>query len=282
MSTPLLKKFVTPVNRHNLVALIDAIDTRYRTHRLYDRNVSTMIGVFAAYDPNTHTILNATGKNNLTVLEYLLSTETQRDSLATALACERGYEHALRLLLQYGTDLHYNAIDRAIKHGHFGIVKYLHEYGTPMTGETIVTASRYGRTEILRYLLSFVQLKQESYALVVACAHGHYKVATLLIEAGFDVTAHDNMALRSASRNGHLPIVQLLVRHGADVHAHNSDALVYAAMMRHLHVVRYLVEECNADLTARNDTIYNHASINGNNPILRYIRNRNVRSDSNP
>ena len=66
------------------------------------------------------------------------------------------------------------------------------------------------------------------------------EAVTLAIQAGADVHAYDDEALRWASEKGHLPVVEFLVKAGADVHAYDDDALRWASERGHLAVVKFL------------------------------------------
>ena len=62
----------------------------------------------------------------------------------------------------------------------------------------------------------------------------------LLVEAGADIHAKDDQALRRASEYGHLEVVKYLVGRGADIHALDDWALRRASEYGHLEVVEYL------------------------------------------
>ena len=64
----------------------------------------------------------------------------------------------------------------------------------------------------------------------------------MLIEAGADVTADDNSAIRWASRNGHTEVVKLLIEAGADVTARDNYAIQWASENGHTEVVELLKE----------------------------------------
>jgi len=62
----------------------------------------------------------------------------------------------------------------------------------------------------------------------------------LLLNAGANVHAKDNYALRLASINGHERIVELLLNAGANVHAIDNYALRVASTNGHERVVELL------------------------------------------
>lgn len=58
------------------------------------------------------------------------------------------------------------------------------------------------------------KLNQEK-ALCWAVKNNNTKLVSLLIQAGADVTADDNYAIRFASANGHAEVVKILIEAGA-------------------------------------------------------------------
>ena len=62
----------------------------------------------------------------------------------------------------------------------------------------------------------------------------------LAIQAGADVHAVDDRALRYVSASGHLAVVEVLVKAGANVHAVDDQALRLASDYGHLAVVEFL------------------------------------------
>ena len=78
------------------------------------------------------------------------------------------------------------------------------------------------------------------YALRWASKYGHLPVVEVLVKAGADVNAAHDLALRWASRYGHLAVVEFLVKAGANVHADNDYALRWASKYGHLPVVEFL------------------------------------------
>ena len=92
----------------------------------------------------------------------------------------------------------------------------------------------------------------------------------LAIQAGADVHAADDYALRLASESGHLPVVELLVKAGANVHADNDSALRWASASGHLAVVQFLVAS-GANVHANNNLALFYASENGHLPIVEFL-----------
>ena len=92
----------------------------------------------------------------------------------------------------------------------------------------------------------------------------------LAIQAGADVHAVDDQALRWASRYGHLSVVKVLVKAGADVHADNDRALRYASFHGHLSIVKVLVK-AGADVHADNDYALRWASFHGHLSVVKVL-----------
>ena len=63
----------------------------------------------------------------------------------------------------------------------------------------------------------------------------------VLLAAGANVHAQNDMALRVASKKGHVDVVQILLAAGADVHAQNDTALLWASEWDHVDVVQVLL-----------------------------------------
>jgi ankyrin repeat protein len=70
-------------------------------------------------------------------------------------------------------------------------------------------------------------------AFVVAARNGQTEIMGLLLEAGVDIHAWKDVALRVASEAGQTKAVRLLLRKGADAHAMNDEALRLAEEQGH-------------------------------------------------
>jgi ankyrin repeat protein len=71
--------------------------------------------------------------------------------------------------------------------------------------------------------------------------NGRKEVVQLLLNAGADVHAEDDLAIRLASVRGHTEVVQLLLNAGADVHARNDEAIRLASKWGRTEVVQLLL-----------------------------------------
>src|SRR6266481_2544756 len=62
-------------------------------------------------------------------------------------------------------------------------------------------------------------------AFVVAARDGHTEIMELLCEAGVDIHAWKDVALRTAADAGQTEAVWFLLEHGADLHAKEDEAV---------------------------------------------------------
>ena len=77
-------------------------------------------------------------------------------------------------------------------------------------------------------------------AFVVAARDGQTEIVELLLEAGADVHAWEDVALRLAADGGHVETIQALLEAGADVHAENDESLHGAEENCHSEAARLL------------------------------------------
>ena len=107
------------------------------------------------------------------------------------------------------------------------------------------------------------------YALRWASLNGHLAVVEVLVKVA-DIHADDDYALRFASFYGHLSVVEFLVKVGANVHAADDAALRFASSSGHLAVVEFLVK-AGADVHADDDEALRYASSYGHLPIVKVL-----------
>jgi Ankyrin repeats (3 copies) len=98
------------------------------------------------------------------------------------------------------------------------------------------------------------------------------EAARLALEAGADVHADDDQALRSASTYGHTEVVRILLKAGANVHALNDYALRWASHNVNTEVVRLLLE-AGADVHASDDEALRSVSASGHTECVRLLLN---------
>jgi hypothetical protein len=87
-------------------------------------------------------------------------------------------------------------------------------------------------------------------ALRQAAALGAAAAAAVLLDAGAQVHVNADEPMMRAVHGGHAPVVRLLLRHGAATSSERFRALPAAAARGHLAVVRTLLEERPADVDA--------------------------------
>ena len=105
----------------------------------------------------------------------------------------------------------------------------------------------------------------------IAANYGLLGAVADLIEAGADVHADDDQAIRWASAEGRTNVVRLLLDNDADVHAMADMAVEKAAQNGHLDVVGILLEH-GADATADNYRAVRLAINNHHHDVVRLIR----------
>ena len=71
------------------------------------------------------------------------------------------------------------------------------------------------------------------YAFAVAARNGQADVVVPLLQAGVDIHAGEDLALRGAAEFGQTEMVRFLLEHGADLHAKNDQALLLADARGH-------------------------------------------------
>jgi ankyrin repeat protein len=129
-----------------------------------------------------------------------------------------------------------------------------------------------GKVEFVKYLLD-AGANVHAYsddALRLASDNGHTEVVKLLLDAGADVHAYDDYALRLASENGHTEVVKLLLDAGANVHADKDYALRWASEYGHTEIVKLLLDVV-ADVHAHDNYALRWASDNGHTEVVKLL-----------
>ena len=97
--------------------------------------------------------------------------------------------------------------------------------------------------------------------------NGHVEVVSALLEAGADIHANNDDALRWSAENGHVEVVSALLEAGADIHANNDAALRRSASNGHVEVVSALLE-AGADIHAGYDDALRWSASNGHMEVV--------------
>ena len=177
--------------------------------------------------------------------------------------------------------------------GNLSIVETLVEAGASVRARDnekhtpLTIAAQYGHTDTVRYLVGLKDVDvnhtahENETALHSAATEGHSDMVQVLIDAGADIEAKDDMGCSAllkaaASCKDKLSIVKMLVEAGASVRVINDNedsCLTLAAQHGHTETVRYLVGLPEVDIEARNA----HArplflaSENGNTAIVKTL-----------
>jgi len=107
-------------------------------------------------------------------------------------------------------------------------------------------------------------------SLIDASLAGDAEEVKLLLDAGADVHALDDYALRRASYRGHTEVVKLLLEAGANVHAWGDYALHMASLRGHTEVVKLLLE-AGANVHACDDIAMQLASLHGRTEVVKLL-----------
>ena len=157
-----------------------------------------------------------------------------------ALACHRGHDRIVRMLLDAGADAQWKnflgstAAHIACSDGHFTVLQMLITHGALLENE-----NNLGWTPLFE-----------------ACRSGHTEICRFLVECGCNVHATDrlrNTILMLAAQSGNLEVVRFLKERGCNVHATNRNGettLMMAAQGGRREVVRFLLDcGCNVHAT---------------------------------
>ena len=145
------------------------------------------------------------------------------------------------------------------------------ETARELTKKCLKLAIEEGQKEFVYFFLSLLEKDLPEDAL--CCAIGtccDIKIVEMLLEAGADVHACVDRALRDAAENGHIEVVKMLLEVGADVHAWYDEALRKAAKKGHKEVVKILLE-AGADVHAEDEDALRGAAKNGHKEVVEML-----------
>lgn len=143
-------------------------------------------------------------------------------------------------------------------------------------------ASDNGDLPVVQALLSLCTLKEESIAIHLAVAKGHFNVVLTLLENGADISIADSSGqtpLHIAVVNQHHDELKLLLERGGDVNAldtHQCTPLHMAAKIGNMDITSSLLDY-GANLSARDDTGFTaflHAVDQGQHRTVQMLLNR--------
>lgn len=238
-------------------------------------------------------LIKAVEKNDLNSLEKLLkanlidlsSVMNQEGYTPLIIACEKGFEAIVKLLLDHGAkidgttaDGYFTPLRMAALSGHAHLVSMLLEQGAPLWDtqsqvaehqSALFVAAEFGRVDVVKVLLKYganvdvVEKDVNVTALNKAAEQGQSEVMILLIESGALINREECITpLIDASFFGRISCVELLLEHGIDVDTKDgrgSTALLYATQRSHVDVINLLLKY-GADPSVVNqdgETIFN-------------------------
>jgi len=116
-----------------------------------------------------------------------------------------------------------------------------------------------------------VGLTELSYSmppLVAAGNAGRYKIASLLLDYGFEVDECDRSGftpLKTAARNGHINLVKLFLDHGSNIiHEKNGTPLVWVANQGNVEMGQFLIDNGAPDMRGNGIRFPLHEAVRNN------------------
>lgn len=190
--------------------------------------------------------------NNITIIREYLETggsiHVCPDAVVQAIKNVYGISDSLKLLLDYGANVHYND-DEAFLYA----IKYINSY-----------------KDVIKLLLSYgadVHVYDE-YALLNACNNSDYDSVKLFLQYGADVHYDDEKALRSACSNYNFLLIDLLVRYGAVV---NSVKVIEQIIYTNNNTILEFLLTRGLDLHFNNDYALRYACSVSRLPMIKNI-----------
>jgi len=221
---------------------------------------------------------------NLVMVKVLLEEgDTDMSSEAFLVACEKGNEQVVKLLIESFhcyMDMHLKitCIQSCAKRGYYRILKMLHRAGFPLRCGDRVTTLKSPKTS---YIPPLWEWQSDGSLLHIAAGNGHHQIIDYLIEQNADLESLDSSGrkpvhlavqggihclrrllqagvdLEAADDCGHTPLflaasfghfgeLKSLIQYGAEMDTHNDEglsALLAAASANHDSIVKYLLEK---------------------------------------
>jgi ankyrin repeat protein len=221
------------------------------------------------------------------------------------LACEKGNERMVRMLVEKGADVNQNDREPSCTYqypytqGQREITDLINENGfirTHSYGLTPLMLAAIGEhVNIAKILIQQkdINLNQKDIcgnnALTYASLKGNLQISELLITAGIDSynkNIHEKNALHLACEYGHLDIVRLLASKIQLIDLNQQDsvgytAFSYACLIGHKEIVEFLISK-NADINLENKagrTPITIAYLNARKDVVRVLIKNNVKLD---
>lgn len=170
------------------------------------------------------------------------------------IACKNGYLSIVKLFVDEGSDIsNGNALITACQNGHLEVVKFLLNFGVPIdmkNGKVLKEASSRGYLEIVQFLLEKgVDVHANDDIAIVNTRD--LQVVKCLINAGANIRAKNDRALRNACRYGVLSVVELLLEIGANINANKGKPLSEAVCSGNVKLVKFLIDKGATVITGR-------------------------------
>ena len=114
---------------------------------------------------------------------------------------------------------------------------------------------------------------EDDIALIMTAGNGHAATVKVLLDAGANVHAQRDASLFRASEHGHPATLKVLLDAGADVHTTDDWALRWASRAGHTATVKVLLD-AGANIHAENDDALRKASQNGHTATVELLLER--------
>jgi len=211
-----------------------------------------------------------------------------------------GHTDVVKLLLDAGADVHAyndNALRLANNYGHTDVVKILKDHIAKEKKNKVVRESLSEKfvedsdpiadmgigmkAQLKKWVETETRYNYIEKDLLWICAEARKtKFVKYLLDAGADVHADDDYALRWASGKGHADVVKLLLDAGADVHAGNDYALRWASKNGHTDIVKLLLD-AGANVHARDNGALQGATYYGHSDVVKILKDHIAKEKKN-
>lgn len=183
-----------------------------------------------------------------------------RSDIAVRNAARNGHAAVVALLADAGVDLNNptlrnDMLKAAIKGRHYALLCLLLERGLKLPRTFLPLVAWCVSQSMLRFVKLLIQqpvFKRDdiNQVFIHACKRGQLEAAQLILEAGADIRAREDRALRTAAIGGHLALAHFLLDRGANVHAKKEAPIVRSAIKGHTAMVELLASH-GANVNAR-------------------------------
>lgn len=152
---------------------------------------------------------------HLCVLEWLESTDIEKNTTAQKMAAKYGHLDMLKWLDEHGYPRSGGAFSFAVSEGHTHILNWMIDNSYTAWTDASIIAAGAGRIEFLKLLQSRGLCIVSADTFIAAAKQGHIDVIEWLILTGY--LPRDAMITAVAAANGQIDVLKLLVGHGCTV-----------------------------------------------------------------